>query len=558
MCGIAGIVGEVDSMEHRLAKMSRAQSHRGGRDRGFWVSSFVDARLGLAHNSMVVSETEELVRQPFVDEETSLVVVLDGDIYNFRDLRRLLSRYYVFTTDSSVEVVAKAFHRWGEDCLMRFEGSFAIVVYDRSSDELLLARDRFGVKPLYYATQRGNLFFASEIRTLFAAGLRRRISSVRWAGYMIYSSYGSPYETFWEGIHQLPGGFLLRYNGYSLCERSWYDLSEEVGALIESKDVFNLGELLLDELERSTEKCLSDVSSCGFRIAGRIESQLLHALAVHGAYEERVHAYTGILSNFSRVSEGRMGMVEQVWVSSVQAIDELDRMSDWVEEPFDGTESVVRTAMFRQAGRGGTHVLCSGVGLDALWQDGWDRSEVRYDYLFSSNLFSPDFVSLAARPQYPHPFENEDDNIRYLDLCFERIPHILRFFDKSSVVAGVQVRLPFLNNVLVALSFALPSVGTRNRKALFDDCVRRRYDTSYDRKEEQSLMPMWLGGGMKEWVGDALADLRRSSVRDWFDAGALDRTWRNFGDSEPIDLALLWKFLSLRQQLCGDGVSCLD
>ncbi len=554
MCGIAGIVGEVDSIEHRLAKMSRAQSHRGRRDKGFWVSSFVDAQLGMAHNSMIISETEELVRQPFVDEETALVVALDGDIYNFRDLRKLLSRYYVFTTDSSVEVVAKAFHRWGDECLRRFEGSFAIAIYDRSADMLMLARDRFGVKPLYYATQRGNLFFASEVRTLFAAGVRKQISAERWAGYMVYSSYGLPYETFWEGIHQLPAGFLLQYNGYSLREKSWYNLSDEVRSLVESRDAFRLGELLLDELERCTEKCLSDVSTCGFRIAGRIESQLLHAIAIQGVYEERVHAFTGILSNFSRESGGEKGVAEQVWVTSVQAIDELERMLYWVEEPFDGTESVVRTTMFRQAGRGGTHVLCSGVGLDAMWQDGWDKSEVRYDYLFTSDWFSPYFVSLAVRPQYPHPFAKENDNMRYLDLCCERIPHILRFFDKSSVAAGVQVRLPFLNNTLVALSFALPMVSDKNRRELFDDCVRRRYDASYNRQEEQSLMPIWLGGGMKEWVGDALADLRRSSVREWFDAGAVERSWRNFGEGEPMDLALLWKILSLRQQLYGEDV----
>ena len=555
MCGIAGIVGDIDSIEHRLARMSRAQSHRGSRDRGFWVSSFVDAQLGMAHNSMIISETEELVKQPFVDEETSLVVALDGDIYNFRDLRKVLSRYYAFTTDSSVEVFAKAFHRWGEECLLRIEGSFAVAIYDRSTDMLLLARDRFGVKPLYYATQRGNLFFASEIRTLFAAGLRKQISAERWAGYMIYSSYGSPYETFWEGIHQLPAGFLLRYNGYSLCEKSWYNLTDEVFSLVESRDAFRLGELLVDELERCTEKCLSDISSCGFRIAGRIESQLLHALAAHGAYEERIHAFTGILSNFSRERDGESGAIEQVWVTSVQAIDELERMLYWVEEPFDGTESVVRTAMFRQAGRGGTHVLCSGVGLDALWQDGWDKSEVKYDYLFSSNLFSASFVSLAIRPQYPHPFAEDCDNLRYLDLYCERIPHILRFFDKSSVAAGVQVRLPFLNNTLVALSFALPAVSRRNRKDIFDDCMKRRYDTSYARHEELSLMPTWLGGGMKEWIGDALADLRHGSVREWFDAKAIEQTWQNFGEGEPIDLALLWKLLSLRQQLYGEEMS---
>ncbi len=547
MCGIAGIVGEVDSIEHRLAMMLRAQGHRGRKDRGFWVSSFVDARLGMAHNAALVSETAEHVKQPYVDDETSLVVAVDGDIYNFRELRRILSRYYTFMTDSAVEVVAKAYHRWGEKALLRFEGAFVLAVYDRSSDMLLLARDRFGIKPLYYATQRGNLFFASEVRTLFAAGVRRQISAERWAGYMLYSSYGMPYETFWEGVHQLPAGFLLQYNGYSLCERSWYSLQDEVEALIESRDEERLSGLFLDELERCTDRSLSDISSCGFRVAGRVESQLLHSLAAQGAHVSKIHTFAGVGNYTGR--EREEWETEPVYLTTEQAIGELERMARWVEEPFDGPESLMRTAIFRHAGHFGTRILCSGVGLDLLWQDEWDRHELRYNYLETPQLFSRGFADLAVHPHYPHPFIDEADNIRYLDLVYERLPHILRFFDKSSVSAGVQVRMPFLNNTLVALSFALPAVSKRCRKELFDSCVESRYATRFCKREDYSPMPLWLSDGMKEWIGDALADLRRSSVRDWFDMGAIEVLWQEFGEGIPTDMALLWKCLSLRQQL---------
>ena len=90
MSGIVGIVGDVEELEYRLAAMLRRQEHRGDHERGFWVSSFVESRLGLAHCGVVVSETEENVRQPYVDEELQLVIVLDGDIYNYRALRETL------------------------------------------------------------------------------------------------------------------------------------------------------------------------------------------------------------------------------------------------------------------------------------------------------------------------------------------------------------------------------------------------------------------------------------------------------------------------------------
>lgn len=549
MCGIAGIVGHVTDLEYRLAGMVKAQEHRGGKDWGFWVSSFVDSQLGIAHGSRIVSKTEEYVKQPYVDSDTRLVVAMDGEIYNGHTLRKELQQYYSFTTDSTVEIVAKAYHRWGEDCLQHFEGTFAFVIYDRDAEELLLVRDRFGVKPLYYATYHGVLFFASEINTLFAAGIRRQLSAERWAGYMIYSSYGAPYETFWDGVHQLPAGFLLRYNGYSLQEKGWYDLLRDVEQLVNVRDVQALEAQFLDEIERSATRCISDVTSCGFRKTGRIESQMLYALASVGMYDNKVRTYTHVVPIRESHLIPAQEPDEPVWLPASQVIEELENMSHWVEEPFDGSESVIRTAMLRQAYRGGMKVMCSGVGLDVMWQDVWDKSEISYNYLTPPTLFSRPFVMLATRPRYHLPFESEADNLRYLDLYYERIPHILRFFDRLAADVGVQIRLPFLNNHLVALSFALPAVLRIGRKEIFDRCISARYEVEYHRQEEQSMLPIWLGDGMIEWVGDTLADLRNSEVRDWFDVAHMEQNWWQFREGNPIDVALLWKCISLHSQL---------
>lgn len=227
MCGLAGIVGEVDLMEQVLLHMSAAQNHRGKETPNSWVSSFIDARVGLMHNRMKTIDMAVAPKQPFEDNDTGLVVMLDGEIFNYEDVRRQLENYYSFTTRGMCEVITKAYDRWGDGCFDRFEGYFSIVIYNRWSEELLLCRDRFGIKPLYYATQRGNLFFASEIKALFAGGIRPLLSAERWASYLAYSTYGSPYETFWEGVHQLPAGFLLHYNGYSLVEKRWYEFEKE-------------------------------------------------------------------------------------------------------------------------------------------------------------------------------------------------------------------------------------------------------------------------------------------------------------------------------------------
>lgn len=545
MSGIAGIVGDVDNIEYRVAAMLRSLGHRGCNNNGFWVSAFVDVQLGLAHCGRVVSETEEDVHQPYVDEDTLLVVAVEGEIYNYRALRRELSSHYTFDTDSSVEVISKAYHRWGKDFLQRLDGAFVIVIYDRDNDVLFLARDRFGVKPFYYATQRGNLFFSSEIHSLFAAGVRRSVSPERWAGYMLYSSYGPAYSTFWDGVHQLPAGFWLEYNGYSLHEHAWYSLQDDVAELAVDYNAEQLAALFVDRLEHCAAQSMSDVSSCGLRVGGRVESQTLHIIASHGQYPWKVHSFTGEMSEI-----GSSSLATPIWVSAAHAVDELEKMNDWVEEPFDGTETLVRTAMFRRVGRDGVRVVCSGVGLDVLWQDEWDVTELHYNYLPHPALFSPSFVALAERPDYLHRFVGEADNMRYLDLYYERLPHILRFFDRSAAEAGVSVRVPFLDSRLVALSFALPMVSRLSRKELFDNCMMQRYNKSIERCKTFSMLPMWMSGGLKEWIGDALCDLRNSSVREWFDITELDSMWSHFCEGSPLDIALLWKCISLHRQLC--------
>ena len=545
MSGIAGIVGRVEGLEYLLAAMMRSQGHRGEcSDRGFWVSDFVEVRLGMAHCGARTSEVEEQVRQPYVDERTGLVVALEGDIYNYRALREKLKNYYTFATDSSVEVISKAYHFWGESFLHRLDGTFIIVIYDRRDEILFVARDRMGVKPLYYATHRGDLYFASEVRSLFAAGIGRQLSLERWVGYMLYTSYGPEGSTFWENVAQLPAGCCMIYNGYSIAEKRWYNLHDEVLDMVTQYSVEEMREMLPADWECVIEKSLADVAVCGVRVAGRIESQLLHKIAMQGVHKWKLHPFTGDIEKI-----GRQPIATPVWVTPHLAVSELERMGQWVEEPFDGCESVLRTIMFRQAHHDGVRVVCSGMGLDVLWQELWDGDEHRHDYLTAHPILARELSSFAVPPRYDHPFPEEADNMRYLELFYERIPHILRVFDRSASDTGVSVRIPFLDHELVALSFALPIASGQSRRKLFHDTIRRQYHCEIERDELLWVWPHWMQGGAKEWVGDTLHDLRCGAVRHYFEHRALDKLRDDFDHRRVFDIHLLWKCISLHRQL---------
>lgn len=545
MSGIAGIVGVADDIELRLAAMLRSQEHRAMQGRGFWISSFDHhtMRLGVAHCGCSVSELNEDVRQPYVDDELQLIVVLEGDIYNCAPLREELRAHYTFDTDSAVELLAKAFHRWGDACLQYLEGAFVVVIYDRREDSLLLARDRFGVKPLYYTVCKGTLYFASEVRSLFAAGVERRLSTERWASYLLYSTYGPVHTTFWDGVYQLPAGSAMRYEGNYLDEFAWYNLHDDILEYVLDYDAVQLEYMLVEELRRVIDQSLCDVSCCALRVAGRVESQMLHHLADKSRHQWKIHTFTGDIDRI-----GRQPTATPVWVTASHAVSELEQMSQWVEEPFDGSDSIVRTVMFRQVGREGVPVVISGVGLDVLWQDEWDITEHRYNYPVRHDLFTRVLSTYAELPCYKNHFSHDDDNMRYLELAYERIQHILRFFDRSAAEAGITVRLPFLDRRLVALSFALPMMSRSERRHLFGRCLNNHKFTA-ERIEQHSFLSQWASGGMQEWVGDALSDMRRGSVREWFDARQLEHLWQEYRDGTLQDIALLWKCLSLHRQL---------
>ena len=545
MSGIVGIVGDVYELEYRLADMLRSLRHRGDCGSGFWVSSFVESRIGMAHCGRMVSETEEDVRQPYVDEEEQVVVAVDGDIYNYAELREELQAQYTFVTDSSVEVLSKAYRRWGEGCFARINGVFAIALYDRRADVLLMARDRYGVKPFYYTTCRGNLYFGSEIKSLFSAGLNRRISIERWAAYMLYGTYGPSYSTFWEGVSQLPAGALMRYNGYSLSENSWYDIKEEIERLVSLHDETALRTMLEQELRTFVSRCMSDVSVCGFRIGRRAELQILHNIAQHGCQSGKMRTFADTTEDVVEQSD-----VLPIWVAPSHVVEELQRMKSWAEEPFDGCETIVRTRLFRHARRQGMKVVCSGVGLDVLWQDVWDNSGRNCNYLYPHKLFSPLVALYAAKPAYGSDFVNEEDRNRYCELSQERLPHILRVYDRSSAEAGVSVRLPFLGGHLVALSFALPLVSRQNRKEFVAHYMPPNRKP-IEPVEKEPLYPQWMSQSLKEWIAYNIEALSMGEVRELFDVKQLRRMSNNFCNNKPLDMALLWKCLSLQCQL-GD------
>jgi asparagine synthase (glutamine-hydrolysing) len=219
MCGIVGILtrGSVVAPEI-LERATQSLAHRGPDDSGTVIireSLPEPVEVGLGNRRLAILDLSPLGHQPMQDPQTGNLIVYNGEIYNFREVRGKLEEVGIrFASNSDTEVLLKAYGRWGEGCLEKSRGMFAFAIWDAQRHRLFLARDPMGIKPLYYSASGQYFLFASELRTLLGTGLvPRRLDS---AGLVNYLAFGSLYDpiTLIEGISALrPGHYLFWEQG---------------------------------------------------------------------------------------------------------------------------------------------------------------------------------------------------------------------------------------------------------------------------------------------------------------------------------------------------------
>ena len=205
MCGIVGVLGFKNSdfqvTKPYLARLRDQMIHRGPDGAGLWIDPALN--VGLGHRRLAIVDLSPEADQPMCNEDGSLWVSFNGEIYNHAELRQELNRIRPrrWKTDhSDTEVILHAFEEWGIDCLSRFRGMFAIAIWDARSREMWLIRDRIGIKPLYYTLDNGRLAFASEIKALFADPLQSRdIDEESLFHYLSFLTTPAP-RTLYRGI----------------------------------------------------------------------------------------------------------------------------------------------------------------------------------------------------------------------------------------------------------------------------------------------------------------------------------------------------------------------
>ena len=372
MCGIAGVYGISDRSRFpeacgAVGRMVEAISHRGPDAHGVWMD---DDEVVLGHRRLSIIDRREASNQPFIDSATGDVMVFNGEIYNYRELRPQLSGEYAFQTDSDTEVALAAMQVWGRAALPEFNGMFSFAYWNQARRELTLVRDRMGIKPLYYAHIDNMVLFSSEVRSLLASDwLERKHDPAGLADYLRYQTVHSP-RTILAGVSMLPAGHWMRLEGEETEIGRWWDPAAAAKPQNRSRE----DELkrIREVLSRSVELRLRSDVPLGAFLSGGIDSSVIVGL-MKQATEHRTATFSVIFnegkfdeSYYSRMIAERFDTdhheIRLTPDNFIQAVpDALDAMD---HPSGDGPNSYVISEATKSAG---ITVALSGLGGDELF-----------------------------------------------------------------------------------------------------------------------------------------------------------------------------------------------
>jgi asparagine synthase (glutamine-hydrolysing) len=373
MCGLSGIVGRGWKPE-QLAAMIASQRHRGPDMEGSYFDPSGLAALAL--NRLSILDLSPAGRQPMTDAESGLTIALNGEIYNFLELRQEL-KDYPYHSQTDTEVVLAAYKKWGEACLDRFIGMFALLIWDEHKQRLFAARDRFGVKPLhYYLHGEEPVLFASEIQTLFAGGAPQRMKASTWATYLVDGLHDHSAETFWEDIYALPPGHSLTWEAGRISVKCWYDLAERVGPGFDARPVEAVQEEYLALMKDSIKLRFRSDVPVGINVSGGLDSSILVGLvqAVHGR-DSNIEAFTYITGNpdydelpwVKKMLEGTQHPSIVYQLDPKEVPDLAASVQRHQSEPFGGMPTLAYARLFDRARADGVTVVMDGQGMDEQW-----------------------------------------------------------------------------------------------------------------------------------------------------------------------------------------------
>jgi asparagine synthase (glutamine-hydrolysing) len=498
MCGILGVVGK----EYRLERVENALEKlydRGPDSFGL----FHEDNIILGHRRLAIMDTSVHSAQPMQFED--LVLVFNGAIYNYREIRKELeSKGYRFYSDGDTEVILKAYHCWGKDAVLKFNGMFAFAVFNRNTKVLFAARDRLGIKPFYYSFENNTFKFASNTQALLQLGVHdTSINSTALNNYFSFHTIVTPPNTMINGIKKLPQAHTLEYHLKSKTLKV-HDPYWKIEPKEQNYTYEEYKEQLTELLERSVERRMTAAVDVGVLLSGGLDSSLITALA--NKHHPGLHTYSigfestdeekGDEFEYSDIIAKHYGTLHQkIRIDKKRMLASLPHAVASMSEPMGShdaigfyllSQEVSRNIKVVQSGQGADEVFAGYHWYPKIAQSQLDDLDAYEEYFFDrsfedlNNLISTKYQTRRhhSREYVKKIFEkiqdfSSVDKALYIDSNVMLVDDPVKRVDNMTMAWGLEARVPFLDHELVEFAFTLPAqykYGDGGKKILKDIC----------------------------------------------------------------------------------------
>jgi len=503
MCGITGIISKNEEHHRWLPAMMKCIAHRGPDGEGQWSNSTVS----FGHLRLSIIDLSDSATQPMVCQATGNILTFNGEIYNYRELRTELAGHYRFRTDSDTEVILAAYQHWGTDALIHLRGMFALALYDLARQQTLIARDRFGIKPLYYRNIEGSFLFASEIKALL--GLpnmpAHSVHLKKVFGFLAHRHLDTDADTFFQEVKQIPPATFVwvdAQGSLSNREKHW-DMPLPGEKKFEKRDQA----IFRAQLEESVDFHLRSDVPVGSFLSGGLDSSTITCVAGNSLeIGSRLHTFSSILEKKNEENalievmhqHLKKAIHHGIQLDGSHFLEELPRVTYHHDEPLADASMYAHWELCKVAQQNNIKVLLSGNGGDEVlggyashvyallgrllkrgyWSDWrrflqdfrqnrteglqelilrslqeaapftWREQHKRRQSLFASQLLNGNY----SRSDYTfYFFKNTDPYTANLfnNMCSWTVPPFLHYEDRNSMAFGVEIRVPMLDHVFV-------------------------------------------------------------------------------------------------------------
>ena len=609
MCGIAGIFnlsgGPTSEKEIRL--MCKKLTHRGPDGEGFYPNPIAGGKrppapVRLGHRRLKIVDQSEAGRQPMCNEDGTLWVTFNGEIYNFQSLREeLKSLGHRFRSQTDTETILHAYEQWGVTCAARFNGMWALALWDQNRRSLWLSRDRFGIKPLYYLMDKKGFYFASEIKAILAVHPSERLPNYPYLATFLARGrmdYGE--QTCFENIKSLPPANSLLVSSKGIVRQSYWALSSEMisrgnppGDMPEN----GLPGKLFDLLKSAVKMRLFGDVALGSCLSGGLDSSSIVAMTT--PHVKGLRTYSSVFPGYGcdeteYVSEvAHHFNIRPCWIRP-QADNFLETISKIVyhqDEPGAAYGTFAQWMVIKRAA-GEVRILLDGQGgdellggyhiffphyLKTLREDpdfgppaataaqreiealfGPQGSAVKSvennrERRYRAAILHPDIkTQTGLKPKtYQGPFGAHLDNVLFLAMTRDILPGLLHYQDRISMAFSIESRVPFLDYRLVEFCFGLPyqaKIQGSTTKAILRKAMANTLPAGVCGRRDKLGFPVplahWLRHELKQPVEDILLS-DRLGQRGVIHPATLKKRLQAHMRGETDHTFEIWRWLTL-------------